>query len=143
MASLNKVLLIGRLGKDPEMRYFQDGTPVANFTIATSDEWKDKTNGEKKEKTEWHKIVAYRKLAEVCGEYLTKGKQVYIEGKLRTRSWEKDGVTRYSTEIEALSMLMLGSKGVYGEDQQNSGDMMVEDPTPKFPQAQKEEDFPF
>ena len=108
MAGVNKVILIGNLGRDPEMRYFSDGTAVANFSIATSDEWKDKNTGEKKEKTEWHRIVVFRQLAEICGKYLTKGKQVYIEGKLQTRSWEKDGVTRYTTEIVANEMRMLG-----------------------------------
>jgi len=85
MAGVNKVVLIGRLGKDPEIRYFKDGTAVANFTIATSEEWKDKETGDKKERTEWHRIVAFRRLGEICGEYLSKGRQVYIEGKLQTR----------------------------------------------------------
>lgn len=110
MAGINKVILIGNLGRDPEMRYFQDGTAVANFSIATSEEWKDKNSGEKKSKTEWHKIVVFRQLAEICGKYLTKGKQVYIEGKLQTRSWEKDGATLYTTEIVASEMRMLGGR---------------------------------
>ena len=101
MAGINKVILVGRLGRDPEVRYTQDGSAVASFSIATSEEWKDKNTGEKKERTEWHRIVAWRKLGEICGEYLSKGRQVYVEGKLQTRSWEKDGVTRYSTEIVA------------------------------------------
>jgi len=105
---LNKVMLIGYVGKDVELRYTPAGAPIANFSLATSERWKSKT-GEKVEKTEWHKIVAFNKLAEICGEYLTKGKLVYIEGKVQTRSWEdKDGIKRYSTEIVANNMTMLG-----------------------------------
>src|SRR6056297_441859 len=107
---LNKAILIGRLGKDPEIRYTQDGRAVANFTIATNEEWKDKNTGEKKERTEWHRIVAFGRLGEICGEYLTKGRQTYIEGRMQTRSWEKDGVTRYTTEIVANNMQMLGGQ---------------------------------
>ncbi len=110
MAGINKVILIGNLGKDPELRYTPDGTPVTNFSIATSDSWTDKTSGEKREKTEWHRIVVWRKLAEICAEYLSKGRQVYIEGKLQTRSWEKDGVTRYTTEIVASDVQFLGKR---------------------------------
>ncbi|RJP82765.1 MAG: single-stranded DNA-binding protein [Desulfobacteraceae bacterium] len=111
MAGINKAIIVGRVGKDPEIRYFQDGKAVANFTIATSEEWKDKATGEKKEKTEWHRIVAFGRLGEICGEYLSKGKQVYIEGQIKTRSWDKDGITRYTTEIVADKMQMLGTKG--------------------------------
>ncbi len=123
MGSLNKAMIIGRLGKDPEIRYFQDGTAVVNFTIATSEKWKDKSTGENREKTEWHRITAFRRLAEICGEYLTKGKEVYIEGRLQTRSWEKDGITRYTTEVVADKMQMLGSKdsGGYQGNNMNSG----------------------
>ena len=110
MAGINKVILVGRLGSDPEVRYTPDGTAVANFSVATSDEWTDKATGEKKERTEWHRIVAWRKLGEICGEYLSKGRQVYVEGKLQTRSWEKDGVTRYSTEIIASDVQFLGGR---------------------------------
>ncbi len=111
MSGVNKVILIGRLGKDPEIRYFKDGTAVANFSIATSEEWKDKESGEKKEKTEWHRIVAFRRLGEICGEYLSKGRQVYISGRLQTRDWEdKDGNRRWTTEIVANEMQMLGSR---------------------------------
>jgi single-strand DNA-binding protein len=108
---LNKVMLIGRLGKDPEIRYAQSGTAVTNFTLATNEDWMDKASGEKKEKTEWHRIVAFGKLGEICGKYLTKGKQVYVEGRLQTRSWEQDGTTRYTTEIVADQMQMLDAKG--------------------------------
>ena len=107
MASVNKVILMGGLGRDPEVRFMPNGEAVANLSIATTENWKDKS-GQKQEKTEWHNIVAYRKLAEIIGEYLKKGSQVYIEGKLQTRKWEKDGVTRYSTEIIADTMKMLG-----------------------------------
>ena len=111
MSGINKVHLIGRLGDDPTIRYTQDGAAVANFSIATSESWNDKSSGEKKESTEWHRIVAWKKLAETCGEYLKKGKEVYIEGRLKTRSWDKDGVKHYMTEIHASYMQMLGSKG--------------------------------
>ncbi len=111
MAGINKVILIGRLGQDPEVRYTPDGTAVANFSIATSDEWKDKNTGEKRERTEWHRIVAWRKLGEICGEYLSKGRQVYIEGRIQTRSWDdKDGNKRYTTEIIASDVQFLGSR---------------------------------
>ncbi len=108
---INKAIIVGRLGGDPEVRYTPGGTAVANFTVATSERWKDKESGEMQEKTEWHRVVAWQRLGEVCGEYLTKGSQVYIEGKMQTRSWEKDGVTRYTTEIIASEMKMLGAKG--------------------------------
>ena len=111
MAGINRIFLIGRLGKDPEMKSMPNGTAITNFSIATSEEWKDKLTGEKKEKTEWHRVVTFRRLAEVCGEWLGKGSQVYIEGRLQTREWEKDGVKRYTTEIVADKMQMLGGKG--------------------------------
>jgi single-strand DNA-binding protein len=111
MAGINKVILIGRLGSDPEVRYTPSGVAVANFNIATSEEWKDKDSGEKKERTEWHRIVAWRKLGEICGEYLSKGKQVYIEGRLQTRDWEdRDGNKRYTTEIVASDVQFLGAR---------------------------------
>ncbi len=123
MGRHNKAMLIGRRGKDPEIRYFQNGTEEANFSIATSEKWKDKGTGENREKTEWHRIVAFRRLGEICGEYLTRGKEVYIEGRIQTRSWEKDGITRYTTEIVADKMQMLGSKdsGGYGGGNQGGG----------------------
>lgn len=109
MASVNKVILVGNLGRDPEVRYMPNGEAVCNFSIATTENWKDKS-GVKQEKTEWHNIVMYRRLAEIAGEYLKKGRPVYVEGRLQTRKWEKDGVTRYSTEIIGDQMQMLGSK---------------------------------
>lgn len=108
--SVNKVILVGRLGKDPETRYMTNGEAVTNATLATSENWKDKS-GEKQEKTEWHNLVFYRRLAEIAGEYLKKGSQVYVEGKLQTRKWQtKEGQDRYTTEIIVNEMQMLGSK---------------------------------
>ncbi len=108
---INKVILIGRLGADPEIRYTPSGAEVATFRIATSEVWTNK-NGEKEERTEWHRIVAWRNLAKICGEYLSKGRLVYIEGKIRTRAWEdRDGNKRTTTEIEASEMKMLGASG--------------------------------
>ncbi len=110
--SVNKVILVGRLGKDPEVRYMTSGEAVANATLATSENWKDKS-GEKQEKTEWHNLVFYRRLAEIAGEYLRKGSQVYVEGKIQTRKWQdkNSGQDRYTTEIIVNEMQMLGSKG--------------------------------
>jgi len=111
MASVNKVILVGNLGKDPEIRYLPNGEAVSNCTIATTDSWKDKTSGEKKEATEWHRVVFYRRLAEIAGQYLKKGSQVFIEGSLKTRKWtDKEGHERYTTEIVADAMQMLGSR---------------------------------
>jgi len=111
MAGINKAILIGRLGADPEVRYTPSGVAVANFSIATSEEWKDKDTGEKKERTEWHRIVVWSKLGELCGEYLSKGRQVYIEGRIQTRSWDdRDGNKRYTTEIVATDVQFLGGR---------------------------------
>jgi single-strand DNA-binding protein len=121
MSGINKAILVGRLGNDPEVRYAPDGTAVANFSIATSEEWKDKDTGEKKERTEWHRITAWRKLGEICGEYLSKGRQVYIEGKIQTRSWEdKDGNTKYTTEIIASDVQFLGNRADTQPTQENA-----------------------
>ena len=109
--SVNKVILVGNLGKDPDMRYTAGGDAVANLSIATSESWNDNQTGEKKEKTEWHRVVFFRRIAEVCGEYLKKGSSVYIEGSLRTRDWEDDqGNKRYTTEIIGREMQMLGGR---------------------------------
>ena len=109
---VNKVILVGNLGKDPETRYMPSGSAVTNLTLATSESWKDKQTGEQQERTEWHKIAMFGRLAEIAAEYLRKGSQVYIEGKLRTRKWQdKEGKDRYTTEIVADEMQMLGSKG--------------------------------
>jgi single-strand DNA-binding protein len=123
MASVNKVIIVGNLGKDPEMRSFPSGDQVANVTIATTDKWKDKQSGEMKEATEWHRIVFNGRLAEIVGQYLRKGSQVYVEGSLRTRKWtDKDGVDKYTTEIRADQMQMLGSRqGMGGPQSQDDG----------------------
>ena len=123
MASVNKVILIGNLGRDPETRYSPDGAAITNVTIATSDRWKDKASGEMREATEWHRVVFFGRLAEIAGEYLKKGRPVYVEGKLRTRKWtDKDGNERYTTEIVADVMQMLGSReGAGGGDFDESG----------------------
>ncbi|MDR1529360.1 MAG: single-stranded DNA-binding protein [Burkholderiales bacterium] len=116
MASVNKVILIGNLGRDPEMRYTTGGDAVANFSIATTDQWKDKSSGEKKESTEWHRIVLFGRTAEIAGEYLKKGRPVYIEGRLQTRKWtDKDGNDRYTTEIIGDRMQLLGGSGGGGD----------------------------
>ena len=109
---INKVILIGNLGRDPEMRYTANQQPIANFSIATSESWNDRTTNERVERTEWHRVVCFARLAEICGEYLRKGSKVYIEGRLQTRSWEgQDGQTRYATEVVAREMQMLDSRG--------------------------------
>lgn len=111
MAGINKVILVGNLGKDPEVRYLEGGTAVANFPIATSETYKDRTSGERKTNTEWHNIVLWRGLAEIAEKYLKKGSQIYLEGKLRTRQWQdKDGNNRYTTEIVGDNLQMLGRK---------------------------------
>jgi single-strand DNA-binding protein len=116
MAGRNLVILVGRLGRDPELKYTSDGKAVANFSVATSEDWKDKKTGEKKERTEWHRIVVWGRLGEICGEYLRKGSQVYLEGKIQTRQWEdKEGNERYVTEIVAHTMQMLGG----GQEREN------------------------
>jgi single-strand DNA-binding protein len=111
MASVNKVILVGNLGRDPETRYSPDGAAITNVSVATTSQWKDKTTGEKREETEWHRVAFFGRLAEIAGEYLKKGAQVYIEGRLRTRKWQdKDGQDRYTTEIVADVMQMLGGR---------------------------------
>jgi single-strand DNA-binding protein len=117
MASVNKVILVGNLGRDPEVRYSPDGVAICNVSIATSSQWKDKASGEKREETEWHRVVMYNRLAEIAGEYLKKGRSVYIEGRLKTRKWQdkETGADRYSTEIIADQMQMLGGREGGGE----------------------------
>ena len=115
MASVNKVILVGNLGRDPETRYMPDGAAITNASLATTFAWTDKASGEKKEETEWHRIVFRGRLAEIAGEYLKKGSQVYVEGRLRTRKWQdKEGKDRYTTEITADTMQMLGSRAGAG-----------------------------
>ena len=123
MASVNKVIIVGNLGRDPEMRTFPSGDRVANVTIATTETWKDKNTGEKKEATEWHRVMFAGRLAEIVGEYLKKGSQVYVEGSLRTRKWtDKDGIEKYTTEIRADQMQMLGSRQGMGGGSGGGGD---------------------
>jgi single-strand DNA-binding protein len=143
MASVNKVILIGNLGADPELRYTATGTAVANFNIATKDSWTGK-DGNKEERTEWHRVVAWARLGEICGEYLVKGKQVYIEGKLRTRSWEdRDGNKRYTTEVLAQTMQMLGSAGDRVPSEREGGGKEFGGGEPQGGGPFPEEDIPF
>jgi single-strand DNA-binding protein len=147
MSGVNKVILVGRLGKDPEVRNLDNGAVVANFSIATSESYKDRTTGEKKEITEWHNIVLWRGLAEIAQKYLHKGDMVYIEGKLRTRSWEKDGVTRYTTEIVGDNMNMLSPKGNGGggmsSDYGSSDRSVVDNMRVTAPADTSTDDLPF
>ncbi|MBW2538051.1 MAG: single-stranded DNA-binding protein [Deltaproteobacteria bacterium] len=140
---INKVILVGNLGRDPEVRYTPSGVAVANFNIATSEKWKDKNTGEMQERTEWHRIVAWGKLGEICGEYLSKGRQVYIEGRIQTREWEdKEGIKRYTTEIVANEMNMLGTRDS-GETARPSTPVQApEYAGPPLPENQ-EDDIPF
>ena len=142
MAGINKVILVGHLGRDPEVRYTADGRAVANFNIATSDEWTDKDTGEKKQRTEWHRIVAWGRLGEICGEYLSKGRQVYVEGKIQTRSWEKDGITRYTTEIVASDVQFLGGRDSAREGTPPEDTSDLVGPDPSIPDK-GEDDIPF
>ncbi len=141
MAGVNKVILLGNLGGDPEVKYAPSGVAFANFSLATSRNWKDRDTGERKDQTEWHRIVVWRRLAEICGEYLRKGSQVYIEGRLQTRSWEdKDGNKRWTTEIVALEMQMLGSPGERSAGSGSSGGGQF---PPEPPADLPEDDIPF
>ena len=137
MASINKVIIVGNLGKDPEMRSFPNGDQIANVSIATTDKWKDKTTGEMKEATEWHRINFNGRLAEIVGQYLKKGSQVYVEGSLRTRKWtDKDGVEKFTTEIRADQMHMLGGRqGMGGGGGDDGGGSNYSAPRPAAPAA--------
>ena len=152
MASVNKVILVGNLGADPETRYTQGGDAVCSIRLATTDSYKDKNSGEKREVTEWHRVVFYRKLAEIAGQYLKKGSQVYIEGRIKTRKWQdKDGQDRYTTEIEADTMQMLGGRGQGGDSagapaprqQGNGGGGPARRPAPSGGMNDFEDDIPF
>ena len=139
MASVNKVILVGNLGADPEQRFLQNGDAVCNIKIATSESWKDKGTGEKKEATEWHRVVFFRRMAEIAGQYLTKGSSVYVEGSLKTRKWkDKDGSDRYTTEIVGSEMKMLGGKSGDGEQRQATQD---ERPQSQSAAAKKKQTF--
>lgn len=136
---INKVILVGRLGADPEVRYTPDGAQVTTFRLATDEQWKDKS-GERTQRTEWHRVVAFRKLAEICGSYLSKGRLVYVEGRLQTRSWEdKDGQKRFTTEIVASNMQIL-DRGP-SRDQQGGGDERV--PAGAEMEQASDDDVPF
>src|ERR1700758_5529498 len=131
MASVNKVILVGNLGRDPETRYSPDGAAITNVSVATTSQWKDKNTGEKREETEWHRVAFFGRLAEIAGEYLRKGSQVYIEGRLRTRKWQdKEGRDRYTTEIVAAEMQMLGGRGAGGAGGGGGGAASGEPPSP-------------
>ena len=132
MSGVNKVILVGRLGKDPEVRHLENGATVANFSLATSETYKDRQTGERREQTEWHNVVLWRGLAEVAEKYVKKGDMIYVEGKLRTRSWEKDGVTRYTTEVVGDNMTMLGGSGG-GSSQNQGGDYSNQQPQESVP----------
>jgi single-strand DNA-binding protein len=141
MASINKVILIGNLGRDPEVRYTPNGAAVCNVSVATTRNWKDKNSGDKVEETEWHRVVFYDRLAEIAGEYLKKGRPVYVEGRLKTRKWQdKDGKDNYTTEIVAEQMQLLGGReggggGGYGGGNQGGGDDYSQEAPPSRPAA--------
>jgi len=140
---INKVILVGNLGADPETRYMPSGSAVTNLSIATSEQWKDKQSGEQKERTEWHKVAMFNRLAEIAAEYLRKGSQVYIEGKLRTRKWQdRDGNDRWTTEIIADEMQMLGGRGGGGSAPMSSGSGSSSAP-PQPPADEFDDDIPF
>ena len=143
MSSVNKALIIGNLGQDPEIKYTQSGSPVANLSVATSERWKDKSTGDQKEKTEWHRVVVFGRLAEIAEQYLKKGSKVFIEGKIQTRDWEdSEGRKRYTTEVVAREMTMLDSK--FSADSNSDSDSS--DTTPKETASKDsdfEEDIPF
>ncbi len=145
---INKVILVGNCGKDPETRYMPSGGAVTNISIATSEGWKDKQTGETKERTEWHNIVFFNRLAEIAGEYLKKGSQIYVEGSLRTRKWQdKEGKDRYTTEIVANEMQMLGSRSGGGDSggysQERSSSNRESAPTPAMAEDGFDDDIPF
>ena len=139
MSGVNKVILVGRLTKDPDVRFATDGSAVCNITIATSETWKDKNTGEKKEKAEFHRVVLWRKLAELAGEYLSKGRQVYVEGRLQTRSYEKDGQTHYITEVRASWVEFLGG----GRQSSGGGDDKGGYQAPPTNNEPYDDDIPF
>ena len=143
MASVNKVILVGNLGADPETRYMPNGDAVANIRLATTESWKDKASGEKREITEWHRVVFYRGLAEIAGKYLKKGSTVYVEGRIRTRKWQdKEGQERYTTEIEANEMQMLGGKPS-GDSAPSEKPQRNAQGTPKTSFEDMDDDIPF
>ncbi len=144
---INKVILVGNLGADPEVRYMPSGSAVTNARIATTDSWKDKQTGEQQERTEWHQVVFFNRLAEIAGEYLKKGSQVYVEGRLQTRKWQdKSGNDRYTTEIVANEMQMLGSRGGGGGSSSSTSgptDAAASKPATAASEADFDDDIPF
>ncbi|CAM3642139.1 single-stranded DNA-binding protein [Castellaniella denitrificans] len=140
MASVNKVILVGNLGRDPEVRYSPDGAAICNVSIATTSQWKDKASGERREETEWHRVVFYNRLAEIAGEYLKKGRSVYVEGRLKTRKWQdkETGADRYSTEIVADQMQMLGGRDSGGEMGGGDSGGFSQPPARRAPQQQQQ-----
>ncbi len=141
---VNKVILVGNLGRDPEIRYSANGQAIANVNIATSESWKDKNTGEKQEKTEWHRIVFFGRLAEIVGEYLKKGSQIYVEGRLQTRKWQdKEGKDRYTTEIVANEMQMLGSRGGPSDNQDTGSTQKSESTNEPAATDDFNDDIPF
>ena len=147
---INKVILVGNLGQDPETRYMPSGGAVTNFTVATNESWKDKQSGEQKERTEWHKVAMFGRLAEIAAEYLRKGSQVYVEGRLQTRKWQdRDGNDRWTTEIVANEMQMLGGRGGggggggFGGSSGGSGSRSDSGPPPSPPADDFDDDIPF
>jgi single-strand DNA-binding protein len=141
---INKVILVGNLGADPETRYMPSGSAVTNITVATNESWKDKQTGEQKDRTEWHKVAMFNRLAEIAAEYLRKGSQVYIEGKLRTRKWQdRDGNDRYTTEVIADEMQMLGGRGGGGGSTSMSSDPGSSSAPPRQDPGDFDDDIPF
>ena len=143
-SGINKVIIVGNLGQDPEIKYTAGGAAVTTLSIATSDSWKDKDSGMDQERTEWHRVVLWRRLAEIAGEYLKKGSKVYIEGQLQTRKWEQEGQTRYTTEIIARDMQFLDSRGSSNNESTQKSSEMNDQPAAEVPDsAIDDDDIPF
>ena len=143
-SGINKVILVGNLGQDPEVKYTAGGAAVTTLSLATSESWKDKDTGSDQEKTEWHRVVLWRRLAEIAGEYLKKGSKVYIEGQLQTRKWEQDGQTRYTTEVVGKDMQFLDSRGNSSSDSSSYGDINQDMTSQNLPDSGiTDDDIPF
>ena len=143
-SGINKVILVGNLGQDPEVKYTAGGAAVTTLSLATSESWKDKDTGSDQEKTEWHRVVLWRRLAEIAGEYLKKGSKVYIEGQLQTRKWEQDGQTRYTTEVVGRDMQFLDSRGGSSSDNSSFEDMSQDKSSQNLPDSGiTDDDIPF
>ena len=143
-SGINKVILVGNLGQDPEVKYTAGGAAVTTLSLATSESWKDKDTGSDQEKTEWHRVVLWRRLAEIAGEYLKKGSKVYIEGQLQTRKWEQDGQTRYTTEVVGRDMQFLDSRGTSSSDSSSYDDINQDMSSQNLPDSGiTDDDIPF